>query len=74
MSVLERQRYVDFYEYVDNVVYETRFRTARIVTQRKPCLKRQNQTKKRENKAYLNSVDDGITIRRVKVWIQVPVI
>lgn len=46
MSVLERQRYVDFYESVDNVVYETRFRTARIVTQRKPCLKRQKPNKK----------------------------
>lgn len=46
MSVLERQRYVDFYEFVDKVVYETRFRTARIVMQRKPCLKRQKPNKK----------------------------
>ena len=43
ISVLGRQRQVDFYEFEARLDYRMSFRTARTITQRKPVLKKMNQ-------------------------------
>ena len=46
VPALRRQRQVDLWEFEASLVYKANSKTARTVSQRKPCLKETNKTNK----------------------------